>query len=277
MRSLPRFWTIPLICAATALVACDSDREPMAPSGSPSTGGGLQADLGGTLTGTATEWLERAKLFGAPLSDDAAATSFAPEPEDDPHNAVPFQFDPFKTGLVRSTWLRGVGCPTNANFTPFGGSSTPFEDTGCPTGDDKDNKFDGLLLVKTGPTANFASAGVDMKNVKGIILTELGYDIRSGSHCGAGAPRFNVVTIDGVTHFVGCNSPPPVITAASTGWQRRRWTPAQAFPPIVEPVESITLMLDEGQDAGGAPDFSGHAIVDNIDINGSLTGRGPGN
>ena len=59
-----------------------------------------------------------------------------------------------------------------------------------------------ILLVKTGPTVtNFASATADLINVKGLTLTELGYDIRKpgplgstspiGSHCGAGAPRFN--------------------------------------------------------------------------------------
>src|SRR5256884_6277584 len=48
--------------------------------------------------------------------------------------------------------------------------------------------------------------------------TELGYDIRKfgpgthsgpqGSHCGAGAPRFNVSTSIGF-FFLGCSSPPP--------------------------------------------------------------------
>jgi len=74
-------------------------------------------------------------------------------------------------------------------------------------------------------------------------------DLRTNSHCGAGAPRFNVVTDDGVTHFVGCSSPPPAVTTASQGWKRLRWTPAQAFPPIVGTVRSIIIVFDEGQDA----------------------------
>jgi hypothetical protein len=126
--------------------------------------------------------------------------------------------------------------------------------------------------VKTGPTANVASAGAEIKGVKGITLTEMGYDIRTGSHCGAGAPRFNIVTTDGVTHFTGCASPPPATTGASPGWQRLRWTAAQSFPPVTTPVKSIAIVFDEGQDT---PFNSGDAILDNIDINGQLVGRGP--
>jgi hypothetical protein len=89
-----------------------------------------------------------------------------------------------------------------------------------------------------------------------------------------------VVTSDGVNHFVGCNSPPALVTGASTGWLRLRWNAAllaAAFPPILanNVVESITIIFDEGQDAG--PDFIGLAVIDNIDINGKLVGRGPGN
>ena len=34
-------------------------------------------------------------------------------------------------------------------------------------------------------------------------------------------------------------------------------------------------MFDEGTDTG--PDFFGAAILDNIDVNGTLVGQGPGN
>jgi hypothetical protein len=145
------------------------------------------------------------------------------------------------------------------------------------------------LLVKTGPTTNFAAAGAVLNGVKGITLTELGFDIRTGSHCGAGAPRFNVVTSDGVRHFVGCASPPPVVLAASPAWQRLRLGNAplacssgvagfNATTGVLEcisgVVESITIIFDEGQDQAFE---SGLAILDNIDVNGTLIGRGPGN
>lgn len=182
-------------------------------------------------------------------------------------SVVPFVFDPFGTRLVNSEWEGGVGCPSTG-------------ETGCPTGDPRDDRNQGLLLAKTGPTSNNASAGATIQGVKNLVLTELGYDIRKplafadarGSHCGAGAPRFNVVTQDGETHFIGCASPPPAQT--TTGfWIRLRWTAAQALPPITSPVRSIEIVFDEGQDTG--PDNFGLAVLDNIDINGTLVGRGP--
>ena len=167
---------------------------------------------------------------------------------------VPFEFDPFGSNLVAAEWKGGLGCPTQATTfvdnpaTPntFDPVPVPFADTGCPTGDDRDKRIEGLLLAKTGPTANFASSGAVINGVKGIVLTELGFDIRKagapaspmGSHCGAGAPRFNVITADGVTHFVGCASPPPTVQAASTDWTRLRYNVLLAFPPIL-PTDTV--------------------------------------
>jgi hypothetical protein len=194
-----------------------------------------------------------------------------PPPTSAPLNVVPFEFDPNGTYLVRATWQTGIGCPQSA---------------GCG-GDPQDNRNEGLLLVKTGPTSTVAAAGARLLGpaVKGVTLTELGYDIRKpglvvdprGSHCGAGAPRFDVVTSDGVTHFIGCNSPPPEQTVLTgLGWIRLRWGAAQlaaAFPPITTSVSSITIIFDEGQDTG--PDNFGLAVLDNIDVNGSIAGKGP--
>jgi hypothetical protein len=210
------------------------------------------------------------------------------------HHVQPADFDPGKTYLVQATWLSGLGCPTNAfiavpNLTFTGVEGTaPFVDTGCPTGDSSDHHNEGLLLVKTGPTNNFAAATAELTNVKGITLNELGYDIRKsggsggsplGSHCGAGAPRFDVVTSDGTVHFVGCNSPPGIVMASSTGWVRLRWGAIEllgAFPPITstDVVTRIVIVFDEGTDASGGPDQFGAAILDNIDVNGTLVGEG---
>jgi len=195
-----------------------------------------------------------------------------PPPTSAPLNVVPFEFDPNATYLVRATWQTGIGCP---------------DSEGC-AGDPQDKRNEGLLLVKSGPPATFAAAGARLLGpaVKGVSLTELGYDIRKpvssvdprGSHCGAGAPRFNVVTSDGVTHFIGCNSPPPVQSVVAPGWVRLRWGTAElgaAFPPILptDKVASISIIFDEGPDAG--PDNFGAAILDNIDVNGSIAGKGP--
>jgi hypothetical protein len=210
-------------------------------------------------------------------------------------NVIPSQFDPGKTNLVQATWLSGIGCVTsgfiatpNASFTGVGGTA-PYMDVACPGGDSNDKRNQGLLLVKTGPTNNFAAATAELINVKGITLTELGYDIRkgglniftpNGSHCGAGAPRFDVVTADGNVHFLGCNSPQPVVTNVDIDWLRLRWDAAgllAAFPPIMstDVVSRIVIVFDEGTDTG--PDFFGAAILDNIDVNGTFVGRGPVN
>jgi hypothetical protein len=198
----------------------------------------------------------------------------------------PGEFDPANTFLVQAQWLDGIGCPASGRVSPDGSTTTPYSDAGCPTGDSSDQHNQGLLLAKTGPTTNFAAAVAQLNGVNGMTLTELGYDIRKsggaatsplGSHCGAGAPRFDVITDDGTDHFVGCNSPAATVTASSTGWLRLRWNAAglaAAFPPIAptDKVRSITIVFDEGQDT--APDFFGLAVLDNIDVNGVLVGSG---
>src|SRR3989442_14608359 len=97
-----------------------------------------------------------------------------PEPLVDPldppgfFQVKPQEFDPGKTHLVQAAWLHGTGCPTNAtialpnaSFTGVGSFST-YTDPACDPslggGDPKDQRNEGLLLVKTGPTTSFASA-----------------------------------------------------------------------------------------------------------------------
>jgi hypothetical protein len=204
--------------------------------------------------------------------------------------ANPFVFDPGDTELVQSGWIDGIGCPTNASIFD-GTSSTPYTDPACPTGDRKDDSNEGLLLAKTGPTANVASAGVVIRHVRGT-LTELGYDIRKpdastdprGSHCGAGAPRFNITAENGTTYFLGCNSPPATLQTRGNGWLRLRWggtTPLMAFNAsgaLVDitsvRVRRLSIVFDEGQDTG--PDNFGLAVLDNIDVNGKRVGQGRG-
>jgi hypothetical protein len=151
---------------------------------------------------------------------------------------------------------------------------------------------EGLLLAKTGPTDNNASATATLENVRRTEITELGYDIRKagvaadprGSHCGAGAPRFDIVAQDGTVYFLGCNSPAPTSDTpegASGEWQRLRWggsAPLMAFGPsgltdiTGMKVKSISIVFDEGQDT--APDNFGMAVLDNIDVNSVLVGSG---
>jgi hypothetical protein len=172
-------------------------------------------------------------------------------------NAPPFEFDPGNTGTVVAQWVKHLGLPD--------------------PDDDGHSNF-ALLLSKNTATPTVAAAGAQIRGVMGISLIELGYDFRSGGHCGAGAPRFNVVTTDNVLHFIGCNSPSPTASGALPGfpgWTRLRWTATggvvPGFPPVLptQTVQSITIIFDEGTDQGNS---SGMAVIDNIDINGVLIG-----
>ena len=175
-----------------------------------------------------------------------------------------FEFDPTKTNHVAAAWVKGLG-ETDA--------SGP-------------NNF-AVLLSKSTETAANASSGVVITGAVGIVLNDptsvLGFDIRDGSHCGAGAPRFNVVTMDGVLHFLGCQAATTVEAgdgepAIEPGWTRKKLTPSdlnQAFPAIPpgdtsanNTVSSIAIVFDEGTDQG-----VGFAILDNININGVFLGR----
>jgi hypothetical protein len=133
-----------------------------------------------------------------------------------------------------------------------------------------------LWLSKNGLTADCSAAVAKIVGVKGITLTELGFDIRNGGHCGAGAPRFNVEATDGFHFMGGCANGTQSPDTPVQGWMRvliDPTNPAQAFPPLTPgaTITSIEIVFDEGTDA--TPGFSGFAILDNININGTLVGQ----
>jgi hypothetical protein len=197
-------------------------------------------------------------------------------------------FDPSHTKLVSAEWEDGAGCPTGATEVKFNPlppfnllPPSSFTDPACPTGDSSDHSNQGLILVKSGETANNAAAGAEIFGVKGITLTDVGYDIRIGSHCGAGAPRFNITTTTGKFYFLGCNSPAPTTTFTGLGWKRLRWGTGTAgsvsafrdgvtLEAITDPIKTMEIIFDEAQDT----DPIGLAVLDNIDINGLLRGHG---
>src|SRR5206468_4260614 len=94
-----------------------------------------------------------------------------------------------------------------------------------------------LFLTKDGLTTTNASSGVVIQGVSGIMLTELGFDVRTDGHCGAGAPRFNVtLTSDPPMtppHFLGCLAGPvvgtPLTDPQGNTWLRKRWSLADLF------------------------------------------------
>lgn len=217
-----------------------------------------------------------------PLMGPWIAASGFGAAEQEPLNlrAIPFEFDPEGLGIVFSDWVDRIGLPDNVSGNRDGWQEWgDWADTG---------QSQGLLLSKNGATAANASAGAILDGVLGIVLTQLGFDFRSGGHCGAGAPRLNVVVdIDGnrSLFFFGCasgdrSSVPGV--SPEQGWTRVRFSDADAvaadgvtvWPGFgLAKVVSLKVVFDEGTDTG--PDFSGLVILDNLDVNGTLVGQAP--
>jgi hypothetical protein len=211
----------------------------------------------------------------------AAITLSARADEKERLRAVPFVFvgsasecGVAGSNIVTAAWLRGMGLPDNGQPNTTSAGRDPHS---------------GLLLNKNGATADCSSAGATIRGVKGMKVTAtfaLGFDYRNGTHCGAGAPRFNVTTQAGTFHFVGGCANSAKVGAVQDPEQ---WTtvsfltsnPAQAFPPIPadSTIESITLIYDEGTDATSVPDDPngvGLSVVDNIFINGQFIRSGKG-
>src|SRR5690349_4429697 len=155
----------------------------------------------------------------------------------------PGVYDPDHTGIISAAWVAHMGLP------------------------DAGNSDHGLYLAKDGPTATNAAAVASIDGVEGIKLADLGYDVKDGGHCSGGAPRFNVTASDGF-HFVGACTNGTATGVPAPGWTRFRFSNAQALPPI-DPnatINSIAVLFDE----------EGSAVIDNIDVNGTLMGK-PGN
>jgi hypothetical protein len=179
----------------------------------------------------------------------------------------PTVYDPGHLFEAAAEWEAGLGC--NGAVSPGA----------CATGDGEDSQNTGLLFAKSGATPDNVAAFATIGGLGHPAPLEFGYDIRNGGHCGAGAPRFNVVTNDNVLHYIGCNSPPPTSATAGLGWTRLRWDDKvnsimpPAYPPFLagNTIKNVAMVFDEGIDTG--PDFSGAVILDNIDINAVLVGR----
>lgn len=177
--------------------------------------------------------------------------------------------------LLAALFVSPVTAATTYSLTPFtfvgaAGDCGPGTPAGTPGGvvakfdSTTGNPAPSLLLAKNVPTTDCSSAGATVNGVSGITLTELNYDVMG--YCGAGAPRFNVVTSDNVTHFFGCASgtKTPTSNPSYTHVVFDPSNPAQAFPVIAPgtTVKSITLIQDE----------QGTTHLDNVSINSQVIG-----
>ena len=171
----------------------------------------------------------------------------------------PAEFDPEHVCEAKPDWVRGVGL-----FAP-------------------DDRFAAAFVMrKPCSTATNAAAFGLISGVKGetlIGLDALGFDYKNSNggfaaHCGAGAPRFQVVTSDGSFSFLGgCANATKFSDVPATGWTRVRidpQNPGQAFPmvPTNATIVNIALVFDEGPDTD--PNGSPEIVLDNIFINGKF-------
>jgi hypothetical protein len=103
-----------------------------------------------------------------------------------------------------------------------------------------------LTLTKEGPTCDDMAAGATVKGL--TTLTAASWDLGTGSYCGAGAPRLDVVTSDGKTHFFGCaanksgNHVNFNLTAAGDG---NTALPVESRGIVGKTVTSIDIVQDE--------------------------------
>ena len=212
------------------------------------------------------------------------------------HQVHPGEYDPAKTHLVNGAWLSGIGCPTDAKVADYPATSPTrtYSDPACTTGDSSDKHNEGLLLAKTGPTSNNAEPFAELKNLKGVAITELGYDLRKtvsttdlrGSTCSVEAPMFQLQTKAGDVYYIGCISPPPDTQVAGDGYLRLRWggsAPLMAYlngttltPITGMAFDKVFIVFQDGYGTGSADQSNfGLAVLDNIDVNGVLVGEGP--
>jgi hypothetical protein len=182
---------------------------------------------------------------------------------------------PAGSRFVQARWLRGIGLPDQGQP-----NANPEDPRDNPA---KDDPHFGLLLAKNGPTPDCSSADARLIGFRPRqTLQELGFDYLNGSHCGAGAPRFNVRTVSSFLYFVGCfhgdKTPAPQFPGE---WTRVRFTNADFFPqfagqpPFVmglTPVARIDMVFDEGADTPTpeAPGGPGLIVLDNITVNGEV-------
>jgi hypothetical protein len=215
----------------------------------------------------------------------------ADDGDDDNLRATPFVFvgsadecGVAGSRIVTSAWLGGMGLPDN------GGLNTTAVD--LATNPNKNDPHRGLLLSKNGPTADCSAAGATINGFRrGSTLTELGFDYRNSTHCGAGAPRFNITSTLGFTYFAGCaagvHTPAPQdplqwtrvrITTAAQVFPASVTAPPFVFGPGGTQIRSLSIIFDEGTDAPSVEDplGVGLAVIDNIDVNGQLIESGRG-
>jgi|GEM_PF-1806162 len=166
----------------------------------------------------------------------------------------------------------GTGYPAGSNIVTSKWDSS----TGNPA--------PSILLQKNGPTSDCSAAGVDIvTSLEGgpvSNLTELNFDYKTGEHCGAGAPRFNIQTEGGTAVTLGCIY--GTQTDLGNGWTHVEFNAAQIAAAAATTggttLQDVYIIFDEGTDTpvGGTVGTPGTVHIDNISVNGDVVGSPTG-
>jgi len=143
------------------------------------------------------------------------------------------------------------------------------------------NPAPSIQLNKPCPTNTFAASYVDiitpLEGGPVSALTELNFDYKTGEHCGAGAPRFNIQTETGTAVTLGCAS--GTKTDAGNGWTHVVFNQAQIAAAVATAgtgttLQDLYIIFDEGSDtpAGGTIGTPGTVHIDNISVNNQIVG-----
>jgi hypothetical protein len=175
------------------------------------------------------------------------------------------QVSNFRPGLALAAVLTliltsTVGAASSPKLHPsgFGEHSYASWKGGEGLQDSTGNKDQALYLQKDTSTATVAAGVAVFRGVEGMQTSELlplEFWVRTDSHCGAGAPRFNVRVQPAVgpqqTVFVGCAAMAPGATAPTDDghvYQQRTFI----GPLPAGTVTGLAIVFDEGDDLGTA-------------------------
>jgi hypothetical protein len=170
--------------------------------------------------------------------------------------------------IIVSMWTNALGLPDDG--------TSPNTGPGSSNGAARQ----GINISKNGPTENCSAAEVDIVGDIPFTLDEIGFDVRNGTWCSGGAPRFNVVSVVGqvtTTYFFGCAHGDQTAAGQDGAWTQVRFNGAGGPYPGAEgfvfgstPVNTIQIVMDEGTTLGGLPLGPGLSVIDNIKINNTL-------
>lgn len=143
--------------------------------------------------------------------------------------------------------------------------------------DAKGSRFQALLLQKATLTSTFSAAYAQVKGLEGLppaALVRLRWEHRNDTHCGAGAPRWNInitgATGNSYTVFLGCSGAAHA-PGSGPNWTRDNWEAADIAAQIQAQagsdavngrIASVFIIFDEGNDVG-----PGFVFIDNITVN----------